>query len=431
MAESAARQGATSDEAERLPADDTVARIESEKAEAPNRPPAEPAPQERSTARSRPRRRFRHTMGFFRPLLRLVLMVALPLVAAFYGAVWWGESMRYITTENAYVKADVIAISADIDGRIVEVLVKENQRVTAGQLLLRIDQRPFEIALAEASAELERVAPDIEALRASYRGGLREVRAREERVRYLDGEFDRQEKLTKRGVGTGARLDEAKHELEMARRDRDTTVEQNRRVLAELLGKADLKPEDHPRYLSAMAEVERARLNLSYTTLTAPASGIVSNIKLQAGEYIETGDALFSLVQVDDPWLEANLKETQLTDVVIGQNVAFVIDSYPDVECHGKVASIAPATGAEFSLLPPQNASGNWVKVVQRVPVRVAIGGCSEGNALRAGMTVTVSIDTERDRSMGVMARELVAWLGLAGVVPEDWLAMLDEPKKT
>jgi membrane fusion protein, multidrug efflux system len=431
MAEPAARQNQSS----QSPADDeqqqgeNITRIEPEKAEQAEAPAA--PPQERISSRSRPRRRFRHTLSFFRPLLRLVLMVVLPLIAAFYGAVWWGQSMRYVTTENAYVKADVIAVSADIDGRIIDIQAKENQRVNGGQVLLRIDPRPFLIAISQAKAELKQVATEIEAKRSQYRSGLRELRAHEESVRYLEGEFQRQETLTKRGVGTGARLDEARHELEMAKRDEATAAEKNRTLLAELLGNPDIKVEEHPQYQAALAKVDRAKLDLDYTTILAPSDGIVGNIKLQPGEYIQAGDALFSLVQVDHPWIEANLKETQLTEVVIGQNVSFIVDSYPGVECHGGVASIAPATGAEFSLLPPQNASGNWVKVVQRIPVRIAVGGCSEERPLRAGMTVTVSIDTERDRSLGVMARELVAWLGLEGVVPESWLALLDEKTKT
>jgi len=432
MAESAARQGQTAQTpagAEEQSQGENVTRIEPDKAEQAEAPA--PAPQDKISRRSRPRRRFRHSLSFFRPLLRLVLMVVLPVVAAFYGAIWWGESMRYVTTENAYVKADVIAISADVDGRIIDIQAKENERVHGGQVLLRIDPRPFQIAISESEAELVRVATEIEAMRSDYRSGLREVRAREERVRYLEGEFDRQEKLTQRGVGTGARLDEARHELEMARRERATAEEKNRTLLAELLGRPDIKAEEHPRYQAALAKVDRAKLDLDYTTVLAPADGIVGNIKLQPGEYIEAGDALFSLVQVDNPWIEANLKETQLTEVVIGQKVSFVVDSYPDREWTGTVASIAPATGAEFSLLPPQNASGNWVKVVQRVPVRIGIADSEDKPQLRAGMTVTVSIDTERDRSLGVMARELVAWLGLDGVVPERWLALLDEEAKT
>ena len=376
---------------------------------------------------SRSRRKFRHHLGFFRPLLRFVLMVVVPITAAAYGALWWGESMRYVTTENAYVKSNVIAISADVDGRIIAVDARENERVNGGQILLRIDPRPFEIEIAEAGAELERAKAEIEALRADYRSGQREIRSRNERVRYLQGEFDRQQKLTKRGVGTGAKLDQARHELEMSRREVDTVRERNRMLLAVLGGDPLLKVENHPKYLSALANLDRAELDFDRTNVLAPADGIVGNINLQLGEYVEKGEALFSVVQVDKSWIEANLKETQLTHVEVGQAVSFFVDSYPDIEWQGKVASIAPATGAEFSLLPPQNASGNWVKVVQRLPVRLAITEKPGNPKLRAGMTVDVSIDTERDRSLGVMVRELVAWIGLEGTIPDAWLVVFDE----
>ncbi len=402
---------------------ENVTRIETE-------PPADDAPTtptEPITARSRPRRKFRHHLGFFRPILRLLLMVVVPVVAAGYGALWWGESMRYVTTENAYIKADVVAISADVSGRVIEIEAHENTRVTAGQLLFRIDPRPFEIAIFQAKAELDRVRTEIESTRADYRSGQREVRVRQERVRYLEGEYARQQQLTKRGHGTGAKLDEARHELEMAKREVDAVGQRNRMLLAELVGDAAIKVADHPKHLAALAELDRAELDFSYTTVVAPADGIVSNIKLQHGEYVRSGEPMFSLVQVDAPWIEANLKETQLTHVRIAQQVSFVVDSYPDLEWRGKVASIAPATGAEFSLLPPQNASGNWVKVVQRIPVRIAITKIGGDRALRAGMTVTLAIDTERDRSLGVMVREMLAWLGLENVVPESWLVRLDD----
>lgn len=404
MADTAAKQNAAS--APSSTTDEKVTRIEPEKAEAPA--PAK----ETWTARSRPRRRFRHQLSLLRPLVRLLLMVALPLAAAIYGAVWWGQSMRYITTENAYVKADVIAISADVTGRIIDIDARENERVNGGQVLLRIDPRTFEIVIAEAKAELDRVGAEIEATRAQYRSGLREVQSHQERVRYLQGEFERQQTLNRRGVGTGARLDEARHELEMARREVVTAGERNRKLLAELLGNPEIKATAHPKYLAALAKLDRAELDFDRTNVLAPADGIVGNIKLQVGEYVEEGDALFSLVLIDRPWIEANLKETQLTHVRVGQAVTFVVDSYPDTEWRGSIASIAPATGAEFSLLPPQNASGNWVKVVQRVPVRIELASPRPELALRAGMTVQVSIDTGREHDPYALVRDAMALIG-------------------
>ncbi len=384
-----------------------------------------PARSEGPTA-SRSRRKMRHTLRFFRPLIRLVLMVLLPLWAAFYGALIWGESMRWVTTENAYVKADVIAISTDVPGRIIDIDVRENEQVNGGQVLFRIDPRPFEIEIQEAKAELDRVRAEIESMRAAYRAGARQVDQLQERVRYLDAEHKRQQTLTRRGVGTNVKLDQAAHLSVMAKREVDTVRERNRMLLAELGGNAKIKVGDHPKFLRALAALDRAELDFDRTNVMAPADGIVSNIKLQAGEYVEEGDALFSLVQVDRPWVEANLKETQLTHVVIGQKVNFVVDSYPDVTWTGTVDSIAPATGAEFSLLPPQNASGNWVKVVQRVPVRIKLEQAEGLPRLRAGMTVAVEIDTERDRSGPTMAREVAEWLGIESLIPEAWYAKAD-----
>ena len=375
---------------------------------------------------ARSRRKLRHSLRFFRPLIRLVLMVILPVCAAVWGALVWGESMRWVTTENAYVKADVIAISADVKGRIIDIDVRENERVSGGQVLFRIDPRPFEIEIQEAKAELDRVRTEVDSMRAAYRSGNREVEQLRERVRFLDGEHKRQQTLTRRGVGTNVKLDEAQHLTEMAKRQVETVRERNQMLLAELGGNVNIKVGEHPKFLRALAALDRAELDFARTNVLAPSDGVVGNIKLQAGEYVEDGDALFSLVQVDRPWIEANLKETQLTYVKFGQAVDFTIDSYPDVSWKGRVASIAPATGAEFSLLPPQNASGNWVKVVQRIPVRIEFEPQEGLPKLRAGMTVTVEIDTERDRSAPTMARELAEWLGIEGWVPEGWYARLE-----
>ena len=372
------------------------------------------------------RRKFYHQLRFFRPLLRFLLMVVVPLVAAVYGAIWWGESMQYVTTENAYIKADVVAISADVSGRVIEINSRENHRVSAGEVLFRIDPRPFEIEIAEAKAVLDRVRSEIESIRADYRSGLRAVRSHDERVRYLKGEYQRQQKLTKRGVGTGAKLDAARHDLEMAKRQVETAKESNRMLLAELLGAPGIKVSDHPKYLAALADLDRAELDFDRTTVVAASDGIVGNISLQLGEYVKSGAPMFSLVQIDNIWIEANLKETQLTHIETGQAVTFFVDSYPKIEWRAKIDSIAPATGAEFSLLPPQNASGNWVKVVQRIPVRISVEIVPGRPQLRAGMTATISIDTGRDRSLSIMARELADWLGLEGTVPEAWFARLD-----
>jgi membrane fusion protein (multidrug efflux system) len=374
---------------------------------------SEPAPRRRS--------------GWPRRLLRFVLRLVIPVVAVGYGAVWWGESMRWVTTENAYVKANVVAISADVSGRVIEVAVGENQRVDRGQLLFRLDPRPFEIEVENRRAELAGVRAEIESKRAEYRGALQSAREEQEKVRYLEGEVARQRQLTQRGVGTGVKLDEVEHQLELSRRALETANGEAQTILAELGGNPNIRPEQHPKFQAKLAELDRAELDFERATVLAPSSGIVGNVKLQHGEYVRSGTAIFSLVQTDSPWVEANLKETQLTYVRLGQKATIVADAYPDVAYRTTVQSISPATGAEFSLLPPQNASGNWVKVVQRVPVRFAIEPDPSQPPLRTGMTVTVSIDTERDRSPKTMLREAVAWLGLDDLMPKPALAYLEQ----
>jgi membrane fusion protein (multidrug efflux system) len=406
---------AARDEARR----DSVARV------ARIEPKTEPEVAPTAANLSEPVRRRRP--GLPRRLLRFFLLLVVPIVAVGYGAVWWGESMRWVSTENAYVKANVVAISADVSGRVIEVAVKENQRVNRGQLLFRLDPRPFEIEVENRRAELAGVRAEIESKRAEYRSELQSAREEQEKVRYLEGEVARQRQLTQRGVGTGVKLDEVEHQLELSRRALETANGEAQMILAELGGNANIRAEQHPKFQAKLAELDKAELDFERASVLAPSSGVVGNVKLQLGEYVRSGTAMFSLVQTDAPWVEANLKETQLTYVRLGQKATIVADAYPDVVYRTTVQSISPATGAEFSLLPPQNASGNWVKVVQRVPVRFAIEPDPSQPPLRTGMTVTVSIDTERDRSPKTMLREAVAWLGLDSVLPKPALAYLEQ----
>lgn len=379
-----------------------VARIE---------PKTEPeaAPMAANRSEPVPRRR----SGLPRRLLRFVLLLVVPVVAVGYGAVWWGESMRWVTTENAYVKANVVAISADVSGRVIEVAVKENQRVNRGQLLFRLDPRPFEIDVENRRAELAGVRAEIESKRAEYRSELQSAREAQEKVRYLEGEVARQRQLTQRGVGTAVKMDEVEHQLELSRRGLETANGEAQMILAELGGNANIRAEQHPKFQAKLAELDKAELDFERTSILAPSNGIVGNVKLQLGEYVRSGTAMFSLVQTDAPWVEANLKETQLTHVRLGQQATIVADAYPDVAYRTTVQSISPATGAEFSLLPPQNASGNWVKVVQRVPVRILIERHEDDPPLRAGLSTEVSIDTEHHRELPGPFAKLAEAVGL------------------
>ena len=290
-------------------------------------------------------------------MLRPVLLLLVPAAFAAVGAWAWLQGGRYEETENAYVKADLIVITPQVAGPVVEVPVREHQRVEAGDLLFRIDPAPYEAAVARAEADLAVARTELESLRAEHRLALVEA------------------------AGTGKR-------------------ERIARIVAALGGDAAAPLESHPRYRAAFAARESARIELARTRVVAPAGGVVANLRLQPGERVSADAAVFTLIDDGNVWVEANFKETQLAHLREGQAATVVADAYPDREWSARVATISPATGAEFALLPPQNASGNWVKVVQRVPVRITLEPNAENPPLRAGMTVTVRVDTGRSRSL-------------------------------
>jgi membrane fusion protein (multidrug efflux system) len=339
-----------------------------------------------------------------RRLTRALLLVVVPLVAIATGLYYYAQGGRHLETDNAYVKAHIIAVSAEVAGRVAEVAVRDNQSVAQGQLLFRIDTAPFEVALARANAQLANARTDVETLRADHRVALAEASEAEERIRFLGLQLERQQRLREKGMVREDAYDEARHNLDAARARLGALRERAARGLAGLGGDLKLPTERHPRVLEARAALDTAALDLARTRVHAPAAGTVSNLRLQPGMNMARGVAAFSLIQAGDPWIEANFKETQLAGMRVGQAARVVADAYPGVEWRARVSAIAPATGAEFALLPPQNATGNWIKVVQRVPVLFAIESDgqtgAERPALRAGMTVSVSIDTGRSRGL-------------------------------
>ena len=339
--------------------------------------------------------------------LRTVLLVLVPLAAAAIGIYIYAESGRHVTTENAYIKSNVIAISSDVSGRVEWVGVEDSTLVRKGQILFRLDQQPFKIALDRCEAELDLVRTEVEHLRTDYHEAIAQVAAQEERVMFLTRQLSRQKKLKDRKLGSEQAYDVAAHDLSLAKRQIRVLRQRVQRALQSLGGNPDTGIEEHARFLQVRAARDQAAIALADTTIEAPVDGFVSNMKLQAGEYVEEGQAVFSIIEHGKVWVEANLKETQLTHVLEGQSASITVDAYPGVEWPATVDAIAPATGAEFSVLPPQNATGNWVKVVQRIPVLLDVEQPPKGKQLRAGMTVTVSIDTERERTMPVSFR---AW---------------------
>ena len=345
--------------------------------------------------------------GIGRFALRTVLLVLVPLAAVAIGIYIYAESGRYVTTENAYIKSNVVAISSDVSGRVEWVGVDDNNLVRKGQILFRLDQQPFRIALERSAAELELVRAQVEHLRADYHEAVAQMAAEEERVKFLTRQLARQETLKERKLASEQAYDVAAHDLSLAKRQVRVLRQRVQRAVQSLGGNPDIEVRQHPRYLRARAERDQAAIAFADTSVEAPVDGIVSNMKLQAGEYVEEGHAVFSIIESGKVWVEANLKETQLTHVLEGQSASITVDAYPGVERPATVDTIAPATGAEFSVLPPQNATGNWVKVVQRIPVLLDVEQTPKVTPLRAGMTVTVVIDTERERAMPASLR---AW---------------------
>jgi membrane fusion protein (multidrug efflux system) len=335
---------------------------------------------------------------------RLILLVGVPAVAVAAGLVLWLQGGRFEETENAYVKAHIIAVTADVSGRVVEVAVRDNEPVAAGALLFRIDPVPFELAVARAEAQMALVRTEVEGLRAEHRVALADAAEAEERIGFLARQLERQAKLKERGMGLEASYDEARHNLEAARRRLESAREKAARVRAALGGEVKLPVHAHPSFVAARAARDAGRDELARVRVVAPAAGIVSNMRLQTGERVERGVPVFSLIESRPMWIEANFKETQLTHMREGQEVTVVADAYPDAKWRGRVSTIAPATKAEFAILPAQNSSGNWVKVVQRVPVLISLDTAPDGQTpLRAGMTVTARVDTGHVRSLSAL----------------------------
>lgn len=361
-----------------------------------------------------PARRIGGARRLIRSTLRVLLLALGPIIILTIGGFYYATSGRIIETENAYVKADHVLISPDVDGRVVAVHVRENQEVSVDTPLFEIDPWPYQIELERVEAELASVRFDVAAYRAAYRQAKAELGVVKRDERHLRKEFERRQSLAERSILPKSDLDDFRHQWEMSRQRVAAIHQKIVRTLASLGGDKNLTPEQYPRYQELLAKRNKAALALERTVVRAPAQGIVSNVDLQPGEYVEAGKPVFSLMSTSGLWIEANLKETQLTHVREGQQVKVQVDAYPGNEWSARVASLSPGTGAEFSLLPPQNATGNWVKVVQRVPVHIDIEPNPEGPRLRSGMSVTVDIDTGFERPLPGFVASALAIVGYA-----------------
>ncbi len=312
----------------------------------------------------------------------------------------WLSGGRFVSTENAYVKAHVVPIAPEVAGRIVEVAVGDHKPVAKDDLLFRIDPEPYRLALARADADLDQARAQVENLRASLAEASAELVEAQSRVGYYEVQFQRQRTLAGRNAGAATKFDEAESNAINARDHVAVVQAKIAKALTSLAGDPKLPVERHAMVREKQAARDRAALELERTTVRAPVAGVAVNVKLQLGEQVKVASPVFALVASTRPWVEANFKETDLAYVRPGQKASVMIDIYPDVVWDAEVESISPATGSEFSILPPQNASGNWVKVVQRLPVRLRLIERANDLPLRTGVTATVSIDTGRQSKL-------------------------------
>jgi membrane fusion protein (multidrug efflux system) len=336
-----------------------------------------------------------------RARLRLILLIIVPVLALTAGLAFYLAGGRSISTDNAYVGAQKVLVTPDISGKIASVRVKEGERVAAGDVLFDIDPTPSRLALSQAQSKRDSVRTDFSNLKSNLKSLNKLVELAQQNVALKQKDVERKTTLLARSSVAQTDVDNSLSATVSAQLQAQLAVQQQATTLNGLLGNPDLPIEQYPPYQQANAVLEQAERDLNHTTLKAPIGGIATQVdNIQLGRFVTAGTPILSVIDDGAPWVDANPKETDVTDLRIGQNVTIDVDAFPERSLHGTVSSISPGTGAQFAILPPQNAIGNWVKVVQRVPVRIALDPGQDVGLLRAGMSVTVAIDTGRRRSL-------------------------------
>jgi membrane fusion protein (multidrug efflux system) len=362
----------------------------------PESAPTEPPP---PAAEAKPRRQLLDSLRRYR---RPLLLVVLPLIALIAGLTFYLSGGRYVSTDDAYVGAQKVLITPDVSGKIDSVTVKEGQHVKAGDPLFEIDPMPFRLAVQQAEAKLNDATIEYNTLKSNLANYAQSVALAQESIDVKQRDVDRKTSLVKSNSGSRLDLDNAISALVQAEGVNQILEQQISNARNKLLGDPDLPLEKFPPYAQAKAVLADAQRNLANTKLHAPIDGVATQVdNIQLGRFVTAGTPVLSIVDLDHPWVDANPKESDFTYVAVGQPVDLSIDSFPDHVFKGTVGSLSPGTGATFAILPPQNATGNFVKVVQRIPVRIYFDKNDPMVArLKSGMSVYASIDTHHHRTL-------------------------------
>ena len=379
---------------------DPVLKFPSEAKDAPSGRPSKKLAAE-------PRRRL---LAGLRRYRRFLLLVVLPIAVAITGFVFYLNGGRYVGTDDAYVGAQKVLITPDISGKIDKVVVKEGQRVKQGDVLFEIDPQPFQFALDQAKAQHEQAKTSHENLKANVKIYGQMADLMQQTIDLKDKDVTRKSTLAKSSFGSQLDLDNANNAAVTSRAESAFVQQQLSNAKTQLLGNADLPLEQFPPYTQAKAALDMAQRNFDHTVMRAPMDGIATQVdQIQLGRFVPAGTPVFSVIDIANPWVDANPKESDFTYVSVGQPVELDVDAFPNHVFKGYVGSLSPGTGAQFAILPPQNATGNFVKVVQRVPVRIYFDKDDPFvKKLKAGMSVYATIDTGHKRSLA----------GLLGLAP-------------
>jgi membrane fusion protein (multidrug efflux system) len=341
-----------------------------------------------------------------RKRLRMILLVGLPALALIIGLGLYLSGGRYISTDNAYVGAQKVLITPDISGKITHVAIQEGQHVNPGDELFTLDREPYALALRQAKAKLDTARSNFDKLKSNLKSLGILAQLADKNVELKQRDVERKSKLVSSQAGSQADLDTAQAGLVTAKLQAEYAVQQRDTTLTQLLGNPDLPLDQFPEYAQAKAALDNAQRDFDHTIVRAPMSGTATQVDhIELGRFVAAGTPVLSVIDDQAPWVDANPKETDITYLRVGQKASLDVDSFPDHTFTGTVVAVSPGTGAQFSILPPQNATGNWVKIVQRVPVRIAFDKNEDTQLLRSGMSVNVEIDTGHSRLPFMSAR--------------------------